>query len=247
LRKKKTEIYKFSDRAPAINYIFTIRNPMQPESFAPKPQINPVLFSFAHSISFARTECCLYLVLAFTLLFLPGARAQVVPLQNDSLATPIAVIADEKHRCVCGDAAKLQACDTCFDAAHPILQTAYTMGCINKEIVQGSCWSFANEVYRRTAGPEGKKKIFLTQKGGPYASAAIIEPGDWIYHINYSYRGVDHSALFVCWTDYERRRGLTISYYGQNRKMPARIEEFDLKSIFGIFRMNETISSTPAP
>jgi len=189
----------------------------------------------------------LFLSFAFSSFFLPGVRAQEVLIKNDSVAGPFVLTADEKHRCVCSDAAKLQACDTCFDAAHPILLTAYTLGCRNKEIIPGSCWSFANEVYRRTAGPEGKKKIFLTQKGGPYASSAIIEPGDWIYHINYSYRGVDHSAIFVCWTDYERRRGLTISYYGQNRKTPARIEEFDLKNVFGIFRLNGNTSPTPTP
>lgn len=177
----------------------------------------------------------------FTLVFMqvtPCVRAQEGSLAADSMAHRFVLTADEKHRCVCGDAAKLQSCDTCFDAAHPILQTAYAMGCRNKEIINGSCWTFANEVYRRTVGPEGKTKVYLKPKGGPYAPADLIEPGDWIYHINYSYRGVDHSALFVCWTDYERRKGLTLSYYGQNRKTPARIEEFDLKSIFGIFRAN---------
>lgn len=154
----------------------------------------------------------------------------------DTLPHKFFITADEKHRCVCGDAAKLQACDTCFDAAHPILKTAFDMGCRHKEIIKGSCWTFANEVYHRTVGPEGKTKIYLKSKGGPYASTSLIEPGDWIYHINYSYRGVDHSALFICWTDVERRKGLTLSYYGQNRKTPARIEEFDLRSVFGIFR-----------
>ncbi|MBM3919145.1 MAG: hypothetical protein FJ344_06560 [Sphingomonadales bacterium] len=186
-----------------------------------------------------------YIITALFVIFSPWARAQEVVPISDSITSVFVLTADEKHRCVCGDAAKLQACDTCFDAAHPILQTAYAMGCRNKEIIKGSCWTFANEVYRRTTGPEGKSKIYLKPKGGPYASADFIQPGDWIYHINYSYRGVDHSALFVCWTDYQRRRGLTLSYYGQNRKTPARIEEFDLKSVFGIFRMNEESTANP--
>lgn len=165
--------------------------------------------------------------------------AQNPGLQGDSLPGAFVLTADAEHRCVCGDGATLQACDTCFDQAHPILKMAYDLGCRNKEIIKGSCWTFANEVYRRTAGPEGKSTIYLKPKSGPYAQSALIRPGDWIYHINYSFRGVDHSALFVCWTDFERRRGLTLSYYGLNRKIPARIEEFDLRNVFGIFRMNE--------
>lgn len=68
-----------------------------------------------------------------------------------------------------------------------------------------------------------EKNKFFIQKAGPYADCSILRAGDWIYHINYSYGGVEHSAIFVCWKDKEEKIAITLSYVGQNRLKPGRL------------------------
>jgi len=55
----------------------------------------------------------------------------------------------------------------------------------------------------------------------------LIERGDWIYHINYSYAKVEHSGIFVDWVDRERKLALMLSYAGERRKTPARYKVYD--------------------
>ena len=123
-----------------------------------------------------------------------------------------------------------------ISAGQIILQTGMMMATEMKMIVQGSCWQFVNEVYNRSEVGGGKKVIYKTKKSGPYARVSDIEPGDWIYHVNHDYKNVEHSAIFVCWKDIKRKIAITLSYVGMNRKVPARYGEFDLRSVYAIFR-----------
>jgi len=117
-----------------------------------------------------------------------------------------------------------------------ILETGMKMAMSMEKVVYGSCWNFVNAVFNRSEIAGNKKVVFKSKKSGPYAQADAVRPGDWIYHVNYQYKNIDHSAIFVCWKDMERRIAITLSYAGMNRKSPARYAEYDLRSIYAIFR-----------
>lgn len=117
-----------------------------------------------------------------------------------------------------------------------ILAVAQKMAIIDKDIVRGSCWDFVNEVYKRAGTASNKKVVYRSKKGGPYANPSMVKPGDWIYHVNYEYKNVEHSAIFVCWKDFEKRIAITLSYAGMNRNQPAKYGTYSLKGIYSIFR-----------
>ena len=121
-----------------------------------------------------------------------------------------------------------------------VLKTGRGMTVDTQRIVRGSCWDYSNEVYNRAGYPNTRKNratVFKgTKKNGPYAKANQIKPGDWLYFINHSYNGVEHSSIFVKWTDYNQRIGLMLSYGGERRNQPARCREYDLSNVYQIIR-----------
>ena len=121
-------------------------------------------------------------------------------------------------------------------AGDAILETGHKIAIIDKDIIKGSCWDFVNEVYRRAGFKETKKTVFRSKKSGPYAPVDMVKPGDWIYHINHNYKNNEHSAIFVRWKDYEKKIGITLSYAGMNKSVPGKYGEYNLKSIYSIFR-----------
>ncbi len=118
-----------------------------------------------------------------------------------------------------------------------IIRKGYEMSVITKKIIKGSCWNFANAVYNDAGFPSEKREIiFKGTKKGPFADIDIIQPGDWIYHINYSFHGVEHSAIFICWKDYEKKIAITLGHVGQNLARSGIYGEYDLKSVYYITR-----------
>lgn len=119
-----------------------------------------------------------------------------------------------------------------------ILRTGRQMTLINKEIIVGGCWDYANAVYNRSGYPPKKRKIIFkgSKRRGPYADARLIQPGDWLYYINHSYGGIEHSAIFINWVDYKRKKGLMLSYGGERRRKPARYMPYKLTKIYQIIR-----------
>jgi len=104
-------------------------------------------------------------------------------------------------------------------------------------VVVGSCWDYINQVFIR-AGFKGARlaSFYSRPYAGPFADTSLIQPGDWIMYQNLSYGGIDHSAIFVAWIDFQQNRALTISYVGQNRHMPGRLFEYDLSRTYQILR-----------
>lgn len=47
---------------------------------------------------------------------------------------------------------------------------------------------------------------------------------------------IEHSGIFVCWEDYDRRLGVILSYAGQQRQAPGRYRTYDLSSVYTITR-----------
>lgn len=125
-------------------------------------------------------------------------------------------------------------------AGRKVLVTARKMTLDRREIVRGSCWDYTNAVYNRTGYPNnktGRKTVFRSSKeNGPYADAALIQPGDWLYYINHSYNDVEHSAIFVEWINFDERTALMLSYGGERRKEPARYLPYDISHVYQIVR-----------
>lgn len=130
----------------------------------------------------------------------------------------------------------LQAEEEASVAGKEILEIGRKMVFDEKAIVSGSCWDYINEVFIRAGYKTNKHIVFKSEKQGPYVDVSEIKPGDWIYHINYSYHGIEHSGIFVYWKDYENKIGVTLSYGGEKRNEPGRYRAYDLKSVYYITR-----------
>jgi hypothetical protein len=118
-----------------------------------------------------------------------------------------------------------------------VLNTGYDISVNKKQIIVGSCWTFVNEVYNQAGFTEDKRTIiFRGSQSGAFADSRLLQPGDWVYHVNHSYYDVEHSAIFICWKDFEKRIAIMLGYVGQNRIMPGYYGEFDMKSVYYITR-----------
>lgn len=125
--------------------------------------------------------------------------------------------------------------------AQKILYQARLMSLFNREIIRGGCWHYVNTVFNRAGFPNKARKIVHqgTYKHGPYAKANDIEAGDWLYHINYGYKNIEHSGMFITWVDKDNYQALMLSYAGEGRKEPARYKVYDLRSVYQITRAVE--------
>lgn len=123
-------------------------------------------------------------------------------------------------------------------AGQKILKTGRHMAVVKKEIIRGSCWDYINAVYNRSGYPQSKRRYVVKgkKKSGPYAAPSKILPGDWLYYINHSYHGVEHSGIFVRWVNKKKRIGLILSYGGESRKKPGRYRNYDLSNVYTIIR-----------
>jgi len=121
-------------------------------------------------------------------------------------------------------------------SARNVLSTAHRM-VRRGTIVRGSCWHYLDTAFTRAGFPAGRRtKVFHTSRKGPYAPARMLQPGDWLYYINHSYGGVEHSGLFIGWVDRARRQGLILSYPGEHRRKPGRYRVYDLRHVYHITR-----------
>ena len=126
------------------------------------------------------------------------------------------------------------------NAGIKVIQEGFQMAIVNKEIIKGSCWDFINAVYLNAGYPQSKREnIYKNKKGSKYTSLDFLQPGDWIYHVNYSFYNVGHSAIFVCWKDYDKHIAITLSYIGQNKLQPGRYSEYDLSGIYNVIRAKD--------
>lgn len=121
--------------------------------------------------------------------------------------------------------------------ARKVMQTVRHM-VEQKIVIRGACWDYLDAAFTRAGYPRGKRSIIHkgTKNGGPYAPATKIRVGDWLYYINHSYHNVEHSGLFIGWTNYRKRQGLIMSYAGEGRAEPARYKVYDLSDVYQIMR-----------
>lgn len=129
-----------------------------------------------------------------------------------------------------------QAEDSASVVGRKILETSRLM-ISNQEIVLGSCWDYIDAVYERAGYSSNQRvTVFKSKLQGPYVQESRIEGGDWLYFINHSYGDVEHSGVFVAWTNLAKKEALIISYAGGNQAKPARYKTYDLSSVYNIIR-----------
>ncbi|MCJ7545505.1 MAG: hypothetical protein MUP30_01575 [Deltaproteobacteria bacterium] len=108
---------------------------------------------------------------------------------------------------------------------------------------QGYCWDFVNAVYN-CAGYQGKLRTAIfgrteNEKGSYLEDMDMIQPGDWIMHINFDYRpkaGITHSAIFVTWKDKGQMKAMTLDYVGEKRCEAGHYSEHTLTKVYCIYR-----------
>lgn len=129
-----------------------------------------------------------------------------------------------------------QAEDNATTLGRKILELSRIM-IANNEVIIGSCWDYINGVYNKAGHPSNlRKTVFKSKLQGPYVDINMIEGGDWLYYVNHSYGGVEHSGVFVAWTNKETKEALIMSYPGGNQSKPARYKTYDLRSVYNIMR-----------
>jgi hypothetical protein len=123
------------------------------------------------------------------------------------------------------------------DPGRAVIVAGYRMVFEEKRVVRGSCWDFVNAVYETAGFPASSRRtVFQGKQGGPYADPDLLQPGDWVMHRNLEYGEVEHSSIFVQWTDKARRLAQTLDYAGMNRSVTGRISQHRYTKIFAILR-----------
>lgn len=122
------------------------------------------------------------------------------------------------------------------DEGRRVLETSREM-ISNLDIIVGGCWDYINSVYNRAGFLSTQRvMIYKSKFKGPYADSQLIMAGDWIYFVNHSYRNIEHSAIFVAWTNVEKKEALMVNYVGGNKKKPATYKTFVLDNVYNIVR-----------
>ncbi len=179
------------------------------------------------------------------LMVLSGCHTVVPVKQSDPPASPARVSEPPlmekktnketrpKHRVT-------EIADSATPSAKKVLLTGHRMAIVDKQVVRGSCWDYADAIYNKAGFFNTRKNritVFKSKKHrGPYASAAMIQPGDWLYYINHAYRDIEHSAIFIRWVNKKKMQAKMLSYVGGNRREPAGYSTYDLSNVYQIIR-----------
>lgn len=135
------------------------------------------------------------------------------------------------------------SCGSVDDSTSTALGSGYLVLKKGFELVEsnfkmsGSCWSYANKLYNVAGFAHAKRKVvYSAKKGTLLKDPSLILPGDWLYHVNYSFRNVEHSAIFVCWKDKANLLAITLSHVGQNKYAGGTLGMYDLKGVYQVTR-----------
>ena len=181
-----------------------------------------------------------------SILALCGCQQTIkAPLLSRVVVAPKPKLAKHKNRNAEMPLTKrlLQAEARASESARKVLVVGRNMTLVNKEVVRGGCWNYADTVYQRAGFSRQFQQRQIIFKGskrkGPYADIKQIRPGDFLYYINHSYGNIEHSAIFIDWEDRNKKMALMLSYGGENRRSPARYKVYDLSHVYHITRPKE--------
>lgn len=137
------------------------------------------------------------------------------------------------------DAIVSNAEENTSDVGRKIIETSKSM-IDDNEIIVGGCWNYIDKVFTR-AGYSSKKRlnVFKSKYKGPYLKEDLIRPGDWLYYVNHSYGGSEHSGIFISWIDKDKKEALMVSYPGEKRRQPASFKTYNLKNIYNVIRAQD--------
>lgn len=184
----------------------------------------------------------LLLFTLFSATFTTAQRAPM-PFENDSVSVHFDVIKDIDSAGIVQRFIKA-AEGRALAPARKILEQGRKMALQDSTILPGTCWTYANAIFKRAGYAKSKQYVYKSKKRGPYADTDLIQPGDWLYFINHSYHNIDHSVIFVGWLDKENKLGLTIGYEGRYHKKPGRYKVYNLKDVFFITRAGKKIDDS---
>lgn len=122
------------------------------------------------------------------------------------------------------------------EKARKVLEIGRKMALEDSTILPGTCWTYVNAIFKKAGFTKNRQTIHQGKKSGPYADIEQIKPGDWLYYINHSYRGIDHSGIFIYWVDKAKKIAMVLSYPGRYKRKPGRYKEYNLKDVFYITR-----------
>ena len=106
-----------------------------------------------------------------------------------------------------------------------------------KEVVRGSCWTYASAVYKHAGFVgRGRSRPYKTKRSGPYADADELQAGDFLSYVNLQYKRGLHSAIFVAWLDRGAKEALMLSYVGSRRAKPGDYRSYTLSHVYMIQR-----------
>jgi hypothetical protein len=118
-----------------------------------------------------------------------------------------------------------------------VLETGRQMALVDREVILGACWDYANTVYKRAGFPSNKRKtVFNHSKKGPYADPQLFKPGDFLSYSHDEKGEWVHSAIFVDWTNAGERVALMLTYPGGSRPVPAYYSDYVLNRVFRVVR-----------
>jgi len=118
-----------------------------------------------------------------------------------------------------------------------VLATGRQMALVDRVVIIGACWDYANTIYKRAGFPANKRKtIFNRPKTGPYADPGLFEPGDFLSYTHDEKGSWVHSAIFVDWTKPGGHVALMLSYVGGRKPIPALYARNDLSRVFRVVR-----------
>jgi hypothetical protein len=113
-------------------------------------------------------------------------------------------------------------------------------------IVLGSCFTWVEALFHRAGGVQ--HEVYRgSRHSGPYAEAAVLLPGDWVFFLNRGFEDVTHSAVFVAWVDEPSRVALMVSYPGGRRQEPGRFGTYELTGVYRVMRMDDAPPPPPRP
>ena len=131
------------------------------------------------------------------------------------------------------DAAEAKA----SDEGRLVLETGRQMALVDRVVILGACWDYANTIYKRAGFPANKRKtIFNKPKTGPYADPGLFEPGDFLSYTHDEKGNWVHSAIFVDWTNEGERVALMLTYVGRRQPIPALYARNELSRVFRVVR-----------